>query len=204
MVLPEGTMVKKMRPRVVAFSIAIATIAIFLPVALKVYAQDKPKRETIQATAMGQTTAAGKTFHVTVNIESYSTPEDQKMLIDAFASGGHDALVKTLSKMKSKGSVAITGTLGYQIAYIRSIPTESGRTIRLITDRPIKFAEAYASTRSKDYDLSGMEINIAQEQKNSDGSLIVAGKFKVDKSQQVTFESYGSGPWKLVNIMERN
>jgi hypothetical protein len=126
------------------------------------------------------------------------------MLIDAFASGGHDALVKTLSKMKSKGSVAMTGTLGYQIAYIRSIPTESGRTIRLITDRPVKFTEAYASTRSKDYDLSGMEINIAQEQKNSDGSLIVAGKFKVDKSQQVTFESYGSGPWKLVNVIERN
>jgi hypothetical protein len=197
-------MVKKMHPRVLAFSIAVAAMAIFLPVALKVYAQDKPKRETIQATAMGQLTAAGKTFHVTVNIESYSTPGDQKMLIDAFASGGHDALVNTLSKMKSKGRVAITGTLGYQIAYIRSFPTENGRTIRLITDRPIKLAEAYASTHSRDYDLSGMEINIAQEQKNSDGSLIVAGKFKVDKSQQVSFESYGSGPWKLVNIMERN
>ena len=200
-------MVKKVHPRVSGFSDVVAAIAIFiflLPVALKLYAQDKPKRETIQATAMGQLTAAGKAFHVTVNIESYSTPEDQKMLIDAFANGGHDALVKTLSKMKSKGNVAITGTLGYQIAYIRSIPTESGRTIRLITDRPIKFAEAYASTRSRDYDLSGMEINIALEQKNSDGSLIVAGKFKVDKSQQVTFESYGSGPWKLVNVMERN
>ncbi len=199
-------MVKKMHPRVLALLIAVAAIAIFifLSGALKVYGQDKPKRETIQATAMGQLTAAGKTFHVTVNIESDSTPEDQKMLIDAFASGGHDALVKTLSKMKSKRRVAITGTLGYQIAYIRSFPTENGRTIRLITDRPIKFAEAYASTRSRDYDLSGMEINIAQEQKNSDGSLIVAGKFKVDKSQQVTFENYGSGPWKLVNVMERN
>jgi hypothetical protein len=153
---------------------------------------------------MGQLKAAGKTFHVTVNIESYSTAEDQKILIDAFTSGGHDALVKTLSKMKSKGRVAITGTIGYQIAYIRSIPTENGRTIRLITDRPIQFREAYASGRTKDYDLSAMEINIAKEQKNSDGSLIVAGKFKVDKNQQVTFESYGSGPWKLVNIMERN
>jgi hypothetical protein len=91
-------MVKKMHPRVLGFSIAVAAIAffIFLPVALKVYAQDKPERETIQATAMGQLTAAGKTFHVTVNIESYSTPEDQKMLIDAFASGGHDALVRKL------------------------------------------------------------------------------------------------------------
>ena len=183
---------------------SLASVGMFLPLAFNAGAQDKPKRETIQATAMGQQRATGKMFHVTVNIESYSTPEDQKMLIDAFAGGGHDALVKTLSKMKSKGRVAITGTLGCQIAYIRSIPTENGRTIRLITDRPIKIAEAYASTRSKDYDLSGMEINIVQEQRNSDGSLIVAGKFKVDKSQQVTFESYGSGPWKLVNIMERN
>jgi hypothetical protein len=194
-------MIKKLLPVVLACSVFVAAVDISLSLA---YAQDKPKRETIQATAMGQLTAAGKTFHVTVNVESYSTPEDQKVLIDAFTSGGHDALVKALSKMKPKGRVAITGTIGYQIAYIRSIPTENGRTIRLITDRPIKFAEAYGSTRSRDYDLSGMEINIAQEQKNSDGSLIVAGKFKVDKSQQVTFESYGSGPWKLVNVMERN
>jgi hypothetical protein len=197
-------MTNRLLPVILTCSIAVATIAVFLPVALKVYAQDKPKRETIQATAMGQTTATGKSFHVTVNIESYSTPEDQKLLIDAFTSGGHNALVRALSKMKSKGRVAITGTLGYQIAYIRSIPTENGRTIRLITDRPIKFAEAYGSTRSKDYDLSGMEINIAQEPKNSDGSLMVAGKFKVDKNQQVSFESYGSWPWKLVNIMERD
>jgi len=73
---------------------------------------------------MGQLKASGKAFHVTVNIESYSTPEDQKVLIDAFNAGGHDLLVKTLSKMKPKGRVAITGTLGYQIAYIRSFSTE--------------------------------------------------------------------------------
>ena len=69
-----------------------------------------------------------------------------RRLLAAFASGGHDALVKTLSKMKSRGRVAITGTLGYQIAYIRSMPSENGRTIRLVTDRPIKFAEAHASS----------------------------------------------------------
>jgi hypothetical protein len=197
-------MIEKMVSKALPLSRVAVIASIFLLATFQIAAQDKPQRETIQATAMGQLKAAGKTFHVTLNIESYSTAEDQKTLIDAFASGGHDALVRTLSKMKSKGRVAITGTLGYQIAYIRSIPTENGRTIRLITDRPIQFREAYASGRTKDYDLSAMEINIAKEQKNSDGSLIVAGKFKVDKNQQVTFESYGSGPWKLVNVMERN
>jgi hypothetical protein len=172
--------------------------------ALKAGAQDKPKRETIQATAMGQQRASGKMFSVTVNIESYSTPEDQKALMDAFSAGGHDALTKTLSKMKSKGRVAITGTMGYQIAYIRTFPTENGRRIRLLTDRPIQFAEAYVSGRTKDYDLSALEINLNADPKQSDGGLIVAGKFKIDKNQQISFESYGSGPWRLVNIMERN
>jgi hypothetical protein len=44
---------------------------------------------------MGQQRASGKTSNVTVNIESYSTLEDQKVLFDAFTSGDHDALAKT-------------------------------------------------------------------------------------------------------------
>lgn len=172
--------------------------------ALDVGAQDKPRRETIQATALGQQRASGKTFHVTLNIESYSTPEDQKVLSDAFEAGGHNALVKALSKMPSKGRVALTGTMGYQIAYIRTFQTEKGRRIRLVTDRPIQFAEAYLNGRTKDYDLSALEINLDADPKLSDGKLIVAGKFKIDKNQEISFESYGSGPWRLVNIMERN
>ena len=183
---------------------SLAGIGMLLPVAFKTGAQDKPERETIQATAMGQQRAMGKTFHITVNIESYSTPEDQNVLSNAFTNGGHDAVVEALSKMKSKGKVAITGTLGYQIAYIRSFPTENGRRIRLITDRPIRFNEAYVNGRTKDYDLSALEINLNTDPKQSDGSLIVAGKFGIDKNKQVSFESYGSGPWRLVNIMERN
>jgi hypothetical protein len=183
---------------------SLASMGMFLPVAFNAGAQDKPKPETIQATAMGQQRAAGKMFHVTVNIESYSTPEDQKVLFDAFTDGGHDALVKALSKMKSRGRVAITGTIGYQIAYIRSVSTDNGRRIRLITNRPIQFTEAYANGRTKDYDLSALEINLNTDPKQSEGSLIVAGKFGIDKNKQISFESYGSGPWRLVNIMERN
>jgi hypothetical protein len=183
----------------------IAVFSGFLLLAtFKAGAQDKLKGETIQATAMGQQRASGKSFHVTATIESYSTPEDQQALIDAFKAGGHDSLVRTLSKMKSRGRVAITGTVGYRIAYIGSSQTENGRRIRLITDRPIQFSEAYVNGRSKDYDLSAIEINVNADQKQSDGALIVAGKFKTDKNQQISFESYGSGPWRLVNIMERN
>ena len=181
----------------------ILVTLVLTTVAVKIGAQDKPKREVIQAQAMGQNRAAGKTFNVTVSIDSYSTPEDQKALISTFNQGGQTALSKTLSKMPSKGRVAVTGTLGYDIAYVRTFPSENGRTIRLITDRPIRFAEARENGRSTDYDLSAIELNLNDDKAKSLGSLIVGLRVKVDKDNQLVFESYGSGPWKLVNVMER-
>jgi hypothetical protein len=172
-------------------------------VAFKTGAQDKPKRETIQAQAMGQNRAAGKNSSVTVTINSYSTPDDQKVLLDAFAQGGQAALSKTVSKMKSKGRVAVTGTLGYDIGYVRTFPTADGRKIRLITERPIKIAEAREGGRSTDYDLSALEFNLNDDKSKNSGSLIIGLRVKVDKDNQLVFESYGSGPWSLVNVMER-
>jgi len=171
--------------------------------AFRTGAQDKPKRETIQAQAMGQNRAAGKNFSVTVTINSYSTPNDQKVLLDAFAQGGQAALSKTLAKMKPKGRVAVTGTLGYDIGYVRTFPTADGRKIRLITDRPINIAEARENGRSTDYDLSALEFNLSNDKSKSSGSLIIGLRVKVDKDKQLVFESYGSGPWNLVNVLER-
>jgi hypothetical protein len=162
------------------------------------------KRETIQAQAFGTGTTAGRNFGITIRIEDYSTPAEQKALIDAFKSGGHDAMVKVLTKMKGKGRVAVTGSVGYQIAYIRNIPTETGRTIRLMTDRPINFAEAASSYRSRDYDLTLMEIHLNSDKDKSTGNMILGGRFKVNKkNQQIEFESYHSMPWRLAGIMER-
>ena len=185
-------------------SVARLLVMVVLAVTpFKIGAQDKPKRETIQAQAMGQNRAAGKTFNVTVSIDSYSTPDDQKLLIDAFNQGGQAALSKSLSKMKSKGRVAVTGTLGYNIAYVRTFSAENGRRIRLITDRPIQFAEARNNGRSTDYDLSALELNLDNDKSQNSGSLIIGLRVKLDKDSQLIFESYGSGPWKLVNVMER-
>jgi hypothetical protein len=163
------------------------------------------KSETIQANAWGDVRTAGKVFNMTIIINSYSTPEDQKTLIDAFNRGGQQELVKTLWKMKTKGRIAVTGTLGNQIAYVRSFPTETGRKIRILTQRPLKFAEAYYGGRSTSYDVSVVELNINKsDSKKSTGGLIIAARIKVDKkTNQIVVESYGSGPWRLSNIMER-
>jgi hypothetical protein len=162
------------------------------------------EREVIQAQAFGTQLAAGRTFGITIHIESYSTPEDQKELIDAFQKGGNDALVDKVSKMKARGRVAIAGQVGYQIAYIRNIPGKDGRTIRLMTDRPINIGETFSYQRSREYNLTLLEIHIKEDPKKSKGTLVIGGKFMVDKkTNQIIFETYRNTPWRLENIMER-
>ena len=87
---------------------------------------------TIDATAMGTSTQLGKNVSIKVIINQFSTAEDRQVLVDAFKKGQNQGLVDALSKMKPVGRIAITGTLGYDLAYIRLIrtPTRSQDTVR--------------------------------------------------------------------------
>ena len=185
--------------------LAIAVVAISALVLLPSNgstAQETPKRETFQATAMGQSTQLGKMFSVNILINEYSTAEDQQALLEAFTSKGMEGLSNALSKMKSKGRLSITGTLGYEVTYIRSFPTETGRKIRLATNRAIRFGEAWADGRSMDYHLSALELEISNEKDKSTGILLPAARFKLDKENHLIIEAY-QNPWKLVNIQDR-
>jgi hypothetical protein len=181
----------------------IAVVALLLLVSSS-FAQDKkPKREYLQAQAMGESTQLGRSFAVTVIIEEYSTADDQKILIDAFNTKGNEGVINALNKMKSKGRISITGTLGYDVNYIREFPNPDGsRKIRLVTNRPITFGEAWTDSRSMDYSLSGMEVILTTDKKKSSGTLLPAFKFDLDKEKELRFDLL-QNPWKLVNIMLR-
>jgi hypothetical protein len=167
------------------------------------FAQDKPKRETIQAQAMGQSTQLGQTFAVNVVIEEYSTADDQKVLVDAFNQKGNEGVVNALNKMKSKGHISVTGTLGYDVNYIRQFPNADGsRKIRLVTNRPIRFGEAWTDSRSMEYSLSGMEVILPLDKKKNSGTLLPAFKFNLDKQKELEFELLQNA-WKLVDIRVR-
>src|SRR6185295_4383992 len=82
-------------------------------------AQKLPKQIYIQAQAMGEQQQMGQNFGITLIIEELSTPDDQKALLAAFNEKQNEGLVNALNKMHSKGRMSITGTLGYEVAYIR-------------------------------------------------------------------------------------
>jgi hypothetical protein len=163
---------------------------------------NKVKVGTIDATAMGTSTQLGKTINIKVNIYQFSTDEDRAILVEAYKKGQNQGLVNALTKMKADGHIAITGTLGYDLSYIRMIPTPTGRKIRFVTNRVLRFGEAYYDTQSKAYNLTAGEFDINDSDKNkSTGVLYPAAQLVINKEGQLEFQ-LRKNPWQLVNIID--
>lgn len=166
-------------------------------------AQKLPKRINIQATAMGTSTQMGRVVSVNLIIEELSSDEERTGLLEAFQQKGNEGLVNALDKMKSKGRMSITGTLGYDVAYIKLFPQPDGTTIlRMVTNRPLRLGEVWADSRSSDYEVSGVEIIINKDKKKHTGILYPACRLKMNKQNELELELY-QNPWKLVNITKR-
>jgi hypothetical protein len=160
--------------------------------------------ETIDAQAMGTSTQLGHIVPIKVTIQRYSTEADRQVLVDAFKKGQSPGLAKALEKMDSVGRIAITGTLGYDLAYVRVIPTPTGRKIRFATNRLIRFAEAYYNTQSKDFDLTFGEVNIDDKDKKKNGGFLYpASQLIVNNKGELQVE-LRQNPWNLVNIIDWN
>ena len=170
--------------------------------ALPFYSRDRVKNETIEATAMGTGTQLGANFGVTLEIYEFSTPEDRQVLVQAFEKGQNQGLVNALSRMRVVGHCSITGTLGYDVAYIRLIPTPTGRKIRFVTNRQLRFGEVYWDTQSSAYNLTVGEFDLNEQDKSkSTGVLYPLAQLVIDKQGQLQFE-LNQNPWQLVDVID--
>ena len=160
------------------------------------------KSETIDASAMGTGTQMGSQVGITLNIYDYSTPADKQILVQAFEKGQNQGLVNALSKMKAAGHIEVAGTLGYDCSYIRMIPTPTGRKIRFVTNRLLRFGEVYWDTRSTAYNLTAGEFDLNDTDKSkSTGVFYPAAEFEIDKQGELQINLVGN-PWKLVDVLD--
>ena len=162
----------------------------------------RDKYETIEATAFGTGTQLGANIGVTLNIYEYSTPADRQILIQAYEKGQNQGLVNALQKMKAVGHVEITGTLGNDCSYIKMIPTATGRKIIFVTNRWIRFGEAYYDTQSQSFNLTAgiIEIN-DQDKSKSTGVLYPAAQLVLDSQGQLQWD-LRENSWKLVDVLD--
>jgi hypothetical protein len=142
---------------------------------------------------------AGKTTRITMVIEHWATPEERKELLDALQNEGSDGLLKAMRK-NAAGYVWFTGSLRWQLNFASTFQTEKGRVVRLVTERPILFAEVVRGTpRSMGYEFGIVEF-ILDEAGNGKGTIIPTAKISINKDGKIEIETLGTGPQKLQNV----
>jgi hypothetical protein len=147
---------------------------------------------------------AGAKANVDIYIKGYTTDEEAKTFAAALIDGGPESLHKALEKADSKGRITLTGRVGfYDLKLIRSRPTETGRRIYAVGDRPVGFLELYYSGRSRDYDFGILQLDLKTNKKGREegaGALIYAAKIKLLDGNTIDVESYGIDPVRLMGV----
>jgi len=184
------------------FRIASMCLVVVGIVLLAIHPGYAGKYETLEAQAFGTGTQLGQNIGVTLNIYEYSTPADRVILVQAFEKGQNQGLVNALSRMKAVGHVEVTGTLGYDCAYIKMTPTPTGRKIVFVTNRQIRFGEAYFDTQSQSFNLTAgvFELN-DQDKSKSVGTLYPQAQLILDKEGQLQLD-LSQNPWRLVDVLD--
>ncbi|WP_035352053.1 hypothetical protein [Edaphobacter aggregans] len=162
----------------------------------------RDKYETIDAQAFGTGTQMGQNIGITLNIYEFSTPADRTVLVQAFEKGQNQGLVTALSKMKAVGHIEITGTLGYDCAYIKMTPTPTGRKIVFVTNRQITFGEAWADSQSQSFNLTAGQFDLNDQDKSkSTGQLYPLAQLILNKEGELQLE-LNQNPWRLSGIID--
>jgi hypothetical protein len=179
---------------------ALAILLLVATISLPGFARDK--YETIDATAYGTSTQLGRNVGVTIIIYEFSTPEDRQILVDAFTKGQNQGLVNALEKMKAVGRIQIPGTLGYDLSFIRMIPTPTGRTIKFVTNRKISFGEAYSDAQSMSFNLTAGQVDINDQDKSKSGGMLYpAAQLLINKDGDLQLD-LNQNAWRLSNIID--
>jgi len=167
------------------------------------FGQGKP--EVIQCTAQGTSTQMGRQFTLNITIDSYSTEEERNTLIQAFQKDKNLGLYKALGKLPTRGRIQTPGTVGYELKFIRLIPNspQGVRKIRIMADRPITLGETRNQTRSLDYTLSALELDLNDVKEKSKGVLLPLCQFVIDKKTKEFTVEVRENPFNLINFFRQ-
>ena len=165
-------------------------------------AKPKPKTEHFSMVA-SLPRSARATAWADVRVSRYTSNATTQRMAALLVEGGQDALVKALEKMKPIGHASLSARIGFfDLKLIRSRKTPTGRRIIGVSDRPISFLEAYGGSRSMDYKLGIVVLDLKINKKGKEvgqGFLLYASQVKI-KNGKLEIEYVGMDPIKLRNV----
>jgi hypothetical protein len=139
---------------------------------------------------------------VDIVIERYSTKAESQRLLQVFKEKGPDALLDALRDTPRVGYIRTPDSLAYDLHYAEQAPGEDGgRTIMLLTDRPIGFWEAVNRPRTIDYPFTMIQLQLDRTGEGV-GKLSIATRITLN-GPVLALEDFANQPVMLTQVRKR-
>ena len=186
-----------------AMSLGLGILVGLVGLTAPVEAQELPLR--FNAVAVNMSNVGARTQQrLEININRLSTDEERAKLMEVLAEQtrrGDRQLADALFGKETVGTIREVQSLSYDLRYARVNPMEGGGyQVIAATDRPIGFAESWRSSRSLDYNVSLIVLEMDSEGKG-EGQLMLGAEFRWDqKNNQVVITNFASEPIRLTRV----
>ena len=153
-------------------------------------------------TAMGAQMSSGRSSHITITIERWTTDQERQALIDTLKEKGQPALTAALYNLPRVGYIRMPDTMGYDLKYAYSTQLPDGaRRVVVAADRALSMREAAKNSRSEKYDFLVTEMHFPKGGGTGEGKLAPATLIKIDKdTNQIEIENYQAQPVRLMGV----
>jgi hypothetical protein len=142
----------------------------------------------------------GATTDITISIDSYSSDEEARAMVAAFAKGQHKALRSALAKASVKARIAFVGRNGfYELKLLRVKKTPNGRQIFGVGPKSIRFLDAYYSGRSHLEEFGILQLELANNNgvEEGSGTLVHKAQIKSLDADSIALDDHGIEPVRL-------
>jgi hypothetical protein len=156
--------------------------------------------EAFTSAVQARTEDGAAATRILIQIDRYTLEADRKTMTDALAHGGYGAFVQAVRKAPAVGHIEI-GTSKFAVHWAREQPSGKGRTISVVTDRPVYFVGGGAvDAKPRDaYQLAVVQLTI-DDLGLGTGTMAAAAKVKPDGNGGVVIEDYADEPIKLTAV----
>jgi hypothetical protein len=160
--------------------------------------------ETFTANAQVASGAGAIAATIQIEIQRYSPDFDRTSIEGALKGGGYAAFLTALRKAPEVGAVVL-GDQKFAIRYAREEKTAQGRTITVVTDKPMFFV---GGGRTDARPRAGFEVGAIQMMVNDvglgSGTMAAAARIKPGpEGVGVQVDDYADAPIKLTTVSRR-
>jgi len=161
--------------------------------------------EIFSGTAQAKSATGAVSGTLEVRLKRYTPDFDRKTVEAALREGGYPRFVTALRNAPEVGQLVLGGSEPFAIRYAREKVEAGGRTIVVVTDKPVFFIGGGFATGGKP--RAGYEVAVVQIQLDAKdqgrGTVAAAARVRPDGDGGVLLDDYAEEPIVVVNVTRK-